>query len=517
MVTDYYHTRYEDYIHATVTADPSPFLEPFIQELPAGRPRVLDLGCGSGRDLLWLKNRGVDPVGVEHSPWLAEHARIHSGCRVITGDFLDAGLMEMDQPDGILLVGVLVHYPRTGMIDALSFLRALLKPRGTILITMKQGRGSRTDAQGRWFCLWQDPDLRSVFHSAGFAVTRFSTSLSALGTREVWLTYHLKRLDHPDLLEHCAARKLHHGPSRFQALFCPPFRSRFPDLLKWKFLSRSRFSTDYAREPKTVVHVDWPQAGNKNDISVTWLKHSSLLINDRGTLVLVDPVFRQISPLIRDFSPLALGSRRSIPEVDHVLITHGHYDHLDLASLKQLDSGTHVITPLGYDAEFRRAGMANRTQLDWFESVAAGGLSVTLLPCCHWTMRNPLKGPNRSLWGSYLIKTSGGFTIYVSGDTAWFEGYREIGRKYSIDLAIFNLGAYEPRWFMNPSHMSPEQTVDAFRQLRAARLMICHWGAFRLGDDPVHFPPLQLGRVLERQGMTGALVPARPGQTVRFG
>jgi L-ascorbate metabolism protein UlaG (beta-lactamase superfamily) len=152
--------------------------------------------------------------------------------------------------------------------------------------------------------------------------------------------------------------------------------------------------------------------------------------------------------------------------------------------------------------------------MDWFEVFADGPRKITFLPANHWTMRTPLRGPNRSLWGGYLIETAGGPTIYLSGDTAYFDGFSELGRDYDIDLAIFNLGAYAPRWFMAPSHMNPAETVRAFKELGAEKLIIVHWGTFRLGDEPVHFPPKDLKRELEKEGLVDRLVDLRHGQTL---
>jgi L-ascorbate metabolism protein UlaG (beta-lactamase superfamily) len=115
-----------------------------------------------------------------------------------------------------------------------------------------------------------------------------------------------------------------------------------------------------------------------------------------------------------------------------------------------------------------------------------------------------------------LIKTAGGFTIFVSGDTAYFDGFREIGQEYKIDLAILNLGAYEPRWFMSSSHMNPMEAAQTFQDLRATHLVIIHWGTFRLGDEPVHFPPIQIKKEMDERGLSGRLVHLNHGQTLFY-
>ncbi len=238
------------------------------------------------------------------------------------------------------------------------------------------------------------------------------------------------------------------------------------------------------------------------------------LIKDRQSCILVDPVFNGLSFLIKDFSPLAL-DLVEMPKPDHVLITHGHYDHLDLPSLKAL-ANTHLVTPLGYDRIIDKLAPRPVTRLDWLDEYSNGQTTITLLPCHHWTMRNPLVGPNRSLWGSYLVRTSGGQTVYISGDTAYFDGFKEIGEMYDIDLAILNVGAYEPRWFMKSGHMNPAEAVRAFRELGANHMLVVHWGTFRLGDEPVFLPPIQVKEELAKAGLSERLIDLAHGQTVFY-
>jgi len=142
------------------------------------------------------------------------------------------------------------------------------------------------------------------------------------------------------------------------------------------------------------------------------------------------------------------------------------------------------------------------------------GMEITFLPCIHWTKRNPIVGPNTSLRGPYLIKTRSGPTIYLAGDTGYFDGFEQIGDMFDIDLAVFNLGAYEPRWFMASSHMNPEETVRAFRELKARHMMVVHWGTFRPGDEPVHFPYHDIQRAMDKAGLSDRLIDFRHGDTV---
>ena len=322
---------------------------------------------------------------------------------------------------------------------------------------------------------------------------------------------HFKPLNGRSLRD-IAQQKIHHGSNGFLNPLGPARQGRLWQVMRWKLFHDNRFKDDFAGERVIPVSIDWDAVKQHRGSSITFLKHASVLIKDEDRTLIVDPVFSSIFWFIKDFAPLEF-DLGSMPTPDHVLITHGHYDHLDEPSLKFFSKHMHVITPLGYNEIFEDLEMKNRTQLDWFDTYRDGQQQITLLPCHHWTMRNPFTGPNRSLWGSYLVETAGGRTIYLSGDTAYFDGFEQLGKEFDIDLAVFNLGAYEPRWFMAPSHMNPREAVKAFKELNAKQMMVVHWGTFRLGDEPVHFPPMHIKQELEKEGMLDRLVDLKPGQT----
>ena len=314
-------------------------------------------------------------------------------------------------------------------------------------------------------------------------------------------------------LREIARRRIHHGDGRFKNPFAITAQGSPWPLIKWKLFSVNQFKSQYVQERVSPVSVDWKAIEDNSGLSVTFLKHAGILIKDLDAHILVDPIFWSVSRLVKDFTPLAFDTKM-LPAPKHVLVTHGHYDHLDVPTLFSFGKETHVLTPLGYDDVFGGLGMNRRTRLDWFDSFKEDGREITLVPCNHWTMRNPLDGPNRSLWGSYLIRTAAGPTIYVSGDTAYFRGFCEIGKEFPIDLAITNLGAYEPRWMMAAHHMNPAETVKAFKELGAQRLMVVHWGTFRLGDEPVYLPPIEIKRELEKEGLLSRFVPLEHGRTL---
>lgn len=322
--------------------------------------------------------------------------------------------------------------------------------------------------------------------------------------------FHYKPLNGRSLRD-ISLRKEHHGNGAFVNPVGPSRKGRFLQLLKWK-LSSNPFNPYLKDQPVRPISINWSSIQAHQGVSLTFLKHAGILIKDADSHLMVDPVFSDLMWFIEDFSPFTF-SPKQIPKPDHVLITHGHYDHLDKFSLAILDRSTHVITPLGYRQVFQDLQMKNRTQLDWHDTYRNGDQSITFLPSNHWTMRNPLRGPNLSLWGGYVIETSVGHTIYVMGDSGYFDGFSEIGQDFDIDLVVINLGAYEPRWFMASSHINPREAVQAFKELNAKKMMIVHWGTFRLGDEPIHFPPRDLKKELDKEGLKDRLVDIRHGET----
>lgn len=314
-------------------------------------------------------------------------------------------------------------------------------------------------------------------------------------------------------LREIARRKEHHGESRFLNPLGLDRSGRLLKVLSWKLFHRNEFAEELAGQPVRPLSVDWDPIRGADGLSITYLKHASLMLQDAGCRMLLDPVFASPFWFMRDFTPLDF-EPSAMPAPDHVLITHGHYDHLDTDSLAQLPVGTHVICPPGYSDTLDAAGLRNRTVLDWYDSYRDGDREIVFLPCNHWTMRNPVIGPNTGLWGSYLVRSASGPTVYISGDTGYFDGFDQIGEEFDIDIAVFNVGAYEPRWFMAQSHLNPAETVQAFQALKARRLMIMHWGTFQLGDEPVHFPPRHMRDEMKQAGLLHHLVDWKHGDTV---
>jgi L-ascorbate metabolism protein UlaG (beta-lactamase superfamily) len=181
-----------------------------------------------------------------------------------------------------------------------------------------------------------------------------------------------------------------------------------------------------------------------------------------------------------------------LPPVDVVCVTHDHMDHMDLPSLRALGDRPLYVVPLGNAPRLLRLGARSVIELDWWQTHAVGDLEITLVPARHWSMRAPWTR-NESLWGGYVIRSVDG-TLYHAGDTGGGDHFAEIGARVGpIDWAMLPIGAYAPRWFMEPQHCDPDDAGRGYLALGATNFLAMHWGTFRLTDEPIGEPP-QLAR-----------------------
>lgn len=251
---------------------------------------------------------------------------------------------------------------------------------------------------------------------------------------------------------------------------------------------------------------------------LTWLGHASFLITFAGLRVLTDPYLsRYASPLplkmTRRMVPAAIAETR-LPPVDVIVISHNHYDHLDMVSLKRLvkaQPGALLVVPLGLRALLQPLGFARIVELDWYETHQAEGLSLQALPAIH-TSKRGIGDTNRSLWCGFAIG-DGKRSVYFAGDTAYGPVFREIGERCGgFDLGLVPIGAYQPRVLMAPVHCTPEEAVRIGRDIGADHLVGMHWGTIRLTTEPMMEPKerfLGCDDRLSRQVM-------RVGETIRF-
>ncbi|MFB9905446.1 MBL fold metallo-hydrolase [Allokutzneria oryzae] len=234
-------------------------------------------------------------------------------------------------------------------------------------------------------------------------------------------------------------------------------------------------------------------AAEPGTASWTWVGHSTYLVRLNGVSVLTDPVW---SPKIpggaqRRTPPGIAWSE--LPKIDAVVISHDHYDHLDAPTIKRLPRSTPILAGLGLGGWFRRRGFHQVTELDWWESATVAGLSFDFVPAHHWSRRGPLDTCS-TLWGGWVITAPDGTRTYHAGDSGYGERFAQIGERYpGIDVAMLPIGAYEPRWFMRPVHVNPEEAVRALDDVGAQRLAAMHWGTFALTREPMD-EPLRLVR-----------------------
>jgi SAM-dependent methyltransferase len=190
-MSDYYQQNYRKYHEKTFFVDPTTFLTPFAEILKPG-VTILDIGCGSGRDLLWLKRRGFKVVGFDRSFGLANIARKNVGCEIIEGDFEIYDFSQLSV-DAIMLIGALVHLPHGKVPVVLTSISRALKGGGIIFLSLKKGVGNTSDSHGRMFYLWNDGELRDLFQKLGLDVVDYFQQTSMVGTDEVWIGYILKK------------------------------------------------------------------------------------------------------------------------------------------------------------------------------------------------------------------------------------------------------------------------------------------------------------------------------------
>lgn len=259
-------------------------------------------------------------------------------------------------------------------------------------------------------------------------------------------------------------------------------------------------------------------------IRIVLVGHASLLIQAAGLNILVDPVWSErVSPVSfagpKRVNPPGIDFE-ALPPIDAILVTHNHYDHLDLATVGRLHQAFRptVIAPLGNDTIIRSADAGIAVQAhDWGDIVALSEtVSVALCPAYHWSARGT-SDRRMALWCSYAVKTPAGY-IHVMGDTAYADGghFRAIRAAHGTpDIAVLPIGAYEPRWFMKTQHVNPEEAVRIFADLGVRQAIGYHWGTFRLTNEGVEDPPRALAEALAEAGVPEDRFRAfRPGEVL---
>ena len=336
-----------------------------------------------------------------------------------------------------------------------------------------------------------------------------------------------------------AGRAPHHRDGTFQNNYVEFAPRGLATLLRWKFAAWRDGVPAPPAAPTPAIVPDLgliqgnAKAGARMAPTVTWIGHATVLAQLGGLNVLTDPIFSDRA------SPLSfLGPRRAqkpglwlheLPRIDLVVISHNHYDHLDVTSVKALAAQAGgpplFVVPLGQKAWFAAEGIGNVVELDWWQSHRLGDVEIVLTPVQHWSGRS-LTDRLRTLWGGYAL-FSPQLHLFFAGDTGYSKDFADIRERFAarqgaaqgggFDIALLPIGGYEPRWFMESQHVTPDEAVRIHRDLGAKASLGIHWGTFELTDESLDEPPRALARARQAHGVAdSAFFTLAIGQTRRL-
>jgi len=288
----------------------------------------------------------------------------------------------------------------------------------------------------------------------------------------------------------------------FQNPGIPPLEARISSLLKWKLIDRPPRRPPAGPIPRTEPSFATPRA-TAGAVGVTWIGHSSFLIQLGAVNVLTDPMWSDRASPVQWAGPKRLSPPGfpidRLPPIDLVVQSHNHYDHLDDRTVRLLARAhpdASWVAPLGVGSFLKERGARTVSEHQWWDEVKVVGLELACTPAQHFSGRG-FRDRNQSLWCGWVIR-QGSKRLYFCGDSGYHREFAEIGRRHGpFDVALMPIGAYEPRWFMSPVHMDPAESVTAFRDLHRSHgseqrgvFVPMHWGTFRLTDEPVEEPPM---------------------------
>ncbi len=264
----------------------------------------------------------------------------------------------------------------------------------------------------------------------------------------------------------------------------------FRGFIRWKRTARPEPSPSFVSDVEQTIP---PRRIEGRELRTTFVNHSTLLLQQKGLNILTDPIWSERT------SPFSwIGPRRhripgvaweDLPPIDTVLLSHNHYDHLDLPTLRRLAArgDSTFVVPTGVAKLLRSENIGPVHELDWGESQTLSGMVIHSVPALHFSSRG-LFDRNATLWCGYMIQSEGRL-IYFAGDTAFGPHFAQIRKKFGPpDLALLPIGAYLPRWFMSPVHMGPDEAVKAHEILGAKISIATHHGTFQLADDGIDTP-----------------------------
>lgn len=312
--------------------------------------------------------------------------------------------------------------------------------------------------------------------------------------------------------------KAHHTPTGFKNNYTPEVNKSFGDFLRWQWESWGLDKT--ANSPTPSVQADLALLKAPASPTVTWIGHATALVQASGLNVLIDPIFSERASPVQIFGPKRAQApgvaMADLPDIDAVLISHNHYDHLDRASVALLDEKakaagktTLFIVPLGLKAWFNGIGIDSVVELDWWERHTVQGVEFHLTPVQHWSARG-FNDRSATLWGGWAV-LGADFHWYYAGDTGYSRDFADTAKHFAprqtealgggFDLALVPVGSYEPRWFMSQQHVNPMESVRIHQDVGAKRSIGVHWGTFQLTDEPLDQPPRDLSIAQQALGV----------------
>ena len=324
------------------------------------------------------------------------------------------------------------------------------------------------------------------------------------------------------------AAKPHHGKEGFVNNY---LKTPIADgVLRWNY---ERLRDGLPKPPANgyAFPVDQPDiawlAANRSETSVTWIGHATVLVQMGGLNILTDPIFSDraspfsfLGPERKVRTPLSIAQ---LPHIDLVLISHNHYDHLDLPTVQALNQqaggAPQFFVPLGVKPWMVENGITNVVEMDWWNRADVRGLQLHFVPVQHWSARS-FHDRFETLWGGWIAQAGGDkpFSMFFAGDTGYSEDFRDIGKKFGgVDLALIPIGAYAPRWFMKPQHVDPGEAGKIHQDVKATQSIGIHWGTFELTDESLDAPPALLKQEAQKAALAeDAFTTLRHGETRRY-
>ena len=295
-----------------------------------------------------------------------------------------------------------------------------------------------------------------------------------------------------------------------------PIEKSFQDLLKW--------ATDDIETKIDYIEIsnDWESLDFEEDDNYgVWVGHSTFLIKKNGITILTDPVFSDRASPFKNIGPKRLIPPaiplKQLPEIDFITISHNHYDHLDIRSLKDLyllNSSTIFLVPAGDKKLLERQKIENVYEYEWWEGYLSDELKITFTPVQHWSKRG-LFDRNKSLWGGWFFEFND-FSIFHAGDTGYSEDFKSTRIKLgSPKYAFIPIGAYDPEWFMAESHVNPEDAVQIMLDLGAENSFGMHWATFKLTDEDTLEPRERLDAEVKNKKINSFIAPI-PGSIINL-